>query len=52
MKVYRCDICGGIVNVTEIVPIKHWTTKSDVCVECWTKFKDLRRKNMQKAREE
>lgn len=49
MRVYKCDVCGGIYNSSEIVRIKHWFTKSDVCRKCWVEFKALRK--LEKASE-
>lgn len=55
MRIYRCDICGGIINNSvDVVRIKHWFTKSDICGGCWMEIKTLRRleRKNQKAREE
>lgn len=49
MRVYRCDLCGGIFGRTSIVRVQHWFNNSDVCCECWNEFKTLRR--IEKAKE-
>lgn len=42
--IYKCDVCGVIVNrPSKVVRVKCWLTKTDVCLECWRKFKSLRR---------